>query len=300
MVSGQITIQGEGKVVGGLFTLKTADGELLQTYCIDFGHGVDTSAKVQYQEADWKSSSLGAKGKTDAAAKIRWILENSYPHVKDLGALAKTAGISGEFTEQDAAAGTQAAIWHFSDGKKATPDDPQGAALTAYLLSDKNKGIAAEPKPSLSLTPESVAGKSGGKLGPFTVNSSADEVKLSVVSGPATVAVVDKDGKPLASLKGPIAKDTQFFLDVPAGDGRRLRLGDGRRLHRGAERPRLPEQGLHRRQAQPDDDPGGLGEGQRLRHGQGQVDPGEGPAARGHLQGGLRRERRRGDRHQHR
>ncbi|GGV31889.1 TQXA domain-containing protein [Kitasatospora herbaricolor] len=217
MVSGQITIQGEGKVAGGLFTLKTADGELLQTYCIDFGHGVDTTAKVQYQEADWKSSSLGAKGKTDAAAKIRWILENSYPHVKDLGALAKTAGITGEFTEQDAAAGTQAAIWHFSDGKKATPDDPQGAALTAYLLSDKNKGIAAEPKPSLSLTPESVAGKSGGKLGPFTVNSSADEVKLSVSGGPATVAVVDKDGKPLASLKGPIAKDTQFFLDVPAG-----------------------------------------------------------------------------------
>ncbi|MFD0279324.1 Cys-Gln thioester bond-forming surface protein [Kitasatospora sp. NPDC127111] len=216
MVSEEVIVDGQG-VQGGLFTLKTANGEI-QTYCIDFGHPVNTNDGVEYQESDWKSSSLGGKDKAPAAAKIRWILENSYPQVKDLKKLADAAGVKGDLTEQDAAAGTQAAIWNFSDGKNAVPTDPQAKQLRDYLVSDANKGIAAEPKPSLSLTPDSVSGKPGNKLGPFTVNSSASEVKLSV-SGDAKdkVKLVDKDGKPVTGLTGPVAKDTQLFLDVPAG-----------------------------------------------------------------------------------
>ncbi len=216
MESEEISVEPGRSVQGGLFTLKTENGTI-QTYCIDIDHGVDTDGKVEYQEADWKSSSLGAANKADAAAKIRWILENSYPKVTDLAVLAKTVGAA-ELSKEDAAAGTQAAIWHFSDGKKlAMPKNANAKKLTEYLVGDRNKGIAAEPKPSLALTPESVAGMPGTKLGPFTLNSSANEVKLAVSGDTAgKAALVDKDGKPIAALKGPIAKDTQFFLDVPA------------------------------------------------------------------------------------
>lgn len=162
-------------------------------------------------------ASLGGKNKVEAASKIRWILENSYPQVKDLTALGKTVGVDG-LTAEDAAAGTQAAIWKFSDNKNATPRNAKAKKLRDYLLGDANKGIAAEPNPSLTLNPDSVSGKSGNKLGPFTLKSSAAEVKLTVTGDAADkVKVVDKDGKPVgATLTGPI-KDTQLFLDVPAG-----------------------------------------------------------------------------------
>ncbi|MGW2377200.1 MULTISPECIES: Cys-Gln thioester bond-forming surface protein [Kitasatospora] len=202
----------------GLFTLKTADGEL-KTYCIDFGFPVDIHAKdpIKYQEADWSASSLGSPKRAEPASKIRWILENSYPKVSE-SSLATALNIPG-LTAEDAAAGTQAAIWKFSDGKDASPHSEAATKLRDYLISGANKGIAAEPKPSLSLTPDSVSGKSGSKLGPIVLNSSANEVKLAVTGDAADKAkLVDKDGKPVgATLTGPIAKDTQLFVDVPAG-----------------------------------------------------------------------------------
>lgn len=216
MEAEEIAVDGHG-LQGGLFTLKTPNGSI-QTYCIDIDHPVNITSGVEYQESDWKSSSLGAKEKAQDAAKIRWILENSYPQVTDLVKLAKDAGVDGQLTKEDAAAGTQAAIWKFSDGKNAIPKDSQAKQLRDYLVSDKNKGIAAEPKPSLSLTPDSVSGKPGNKLGPFTINSSASEVKLAVAGDASGKAkLVDKDGKPVTGLTGPVAKDTQLFLDVPAG-----------------------------------------------------------------------------------
>ncbi|MFD0398634.1 Cys-Gln thioester bond-forming surface protein [Kitasatospora sp. NPDC127121] len=216
MVGEKIDVEGKGTVDGGLFTLKTSNGEI-QTYCIDFDNPVYLDSAAKYQESDWKSSSLGGKNKVEAASKIRWILENSYPQVKDLTALGKTVGVDG-LTAEDAAAGTQAAIWKFSDNKNATPRNAKAKKLRDYLLGDANKGIAAEPNPSLTLNPDSVSGKSGNKLGPFTLKSSAAEVKLTVTGDAADkVKVVDKDGKPVgATLTGPI-KETQLFLDVPAG-----------------------------------------------------------------------------------
>ncbi|KOV38956.1 hypothetical protein ADK60_01460 [Streptomyces sp. XY431] len=217
LMSEEIAIEGSHSIQGGLFTLKTADGEI-KTYCIDIDHPVDITKAIEYRESDWKSSSLGRPEKAQDASKIRWILENSYPQVTDLKKLATDAGVKGELTKEDAAAGTQAAIWKFSDGKNAVPVDAEAKQLRDYLVSEKNKGIAAEPKPSLSLTPDSVSGKPGTKLGPFTLNSSANEVKLALAGDAADkVKLVDKDNKPVSDLAGPIAKDTQLWLDVPAG-----------------------------------------------------------------------------------
>ncbi|MFF2079922.1 Cys-Gln thioester bond-forming surface protein [Kitasatospora sp. NPDC058162] len=213
MVSEKVDVVGKGTVDAGLFTLKTKDG-LLQTYCIDADNPVYLNSGAEYHEADWGASSLGANAK---APMIRWILDNSYPHV-NLTALATAVGVD-SLTAEEAAAGTQAAIWKFSDDKSVTLHNANATSLRDYLISDKNKGIAAEPKPSLTLTPDSVSGKSGSKIGPFVLNSSAAEVKLTVAGSAADKAkLVDKDGKPVgATLAGPVAKDTQLFLDVPGG-----------------------------------------------------------------------------------
>ncbi len=214
MFGERVDVQGKDSVEAGLFTLKTASGELLQTYCIDFDNPVYLNSKAKYHEADWSASSLNSNAN---APKIRWILENSYPQAP-IDALRKAIG-DNELSEKDAAAGTQSAIWKFSDNKVATPRNEHAKKLRDYLTGDANKGVAAEPKPSLTLTPDSVSGKSGAKLGPFTLNSSANEVKLAV-SGDAAdkIKVLDKDGKPVnGTLTGPIAKDTQLFLDVPGG-----------------------------------------------------------------------------------
>ncbi|MFJ9697515.1 Cys-Gln thioester bond-forming surface protein [Kitasatospora sp. NPDC101183] len=210
----RVDVKGKDSVDAGLFTLKTASGELLQTYCIDFDNPVYLDSKAKYHEADWSASSLNSNAN---APKIRWILENSYPQAS-IGALRTAIG-DNELSEKDAAAGTQAAIWKFSDNKDATPRNEHAKKLRDYLTGEKNKGVAAEPKPSLTLTPDSVSGKSGSKLGPFVLNTSATEVKLAVAGDAADkIKLLDKDGKQLnGALTGPIAKDTQLFLDVPGG-----------------------------------------------------------------------------------
>ncbi|MFH8386608.1 Cys-Gln thioester bond-forming surface protein [Kitasatospora sp. NPDC018058] len=214
MLGEKVDVQGRGVVDAGLFTLKTAAGDKLQTYCIDFDNPVYLDSGAKYHEADWASSSLNSNAN---APKIRWILDNSYPQA-NLTSLAAAIHVD-SLSDEDAAAGTQSAIWKFSDNKTATPRTENAKKLRDYLTSDANKGVAAEPKPSLTLTPDSVSGKSGSKIGPFVLNSSANEVKLAV-SGDASdkAKLVDKDGKPVnGTLAGPIAKDTQLFLDVPAG-----------------------------------------------------------------------------------
>lgn len=201
-------------VDGGLFTLKTDAGEKLRTYCIDFDNPVYLDSSAKYHEADWAASSLNSNAN---AAKIRWILDNSYPQAT-LASLITNSHIDG-LSEADAAAGTQAAIWKFSDNKNAIPRNEKAKKLRDYLVGDANKGVAAEPKPSLTISPDSASGKSGGKLGPFLLNSSANEVKLSVTGDAADkIKLLDKDNKPVGgSLAGPIGKDTPLFLDVPAG-----------------------------------------------------------------------------------
>lgn len=71
--------------------------------------------------------------------------------MNDLAALAKKAGVRGQLTEQDAAAGTQVAIWRHSDGVDVDALDPQAEQLADYL--EKKAKKAAEPQASLTLDP---------------------------------------------------------------------------------------------------------------------------------------------------
>ncbi|MEU8619441.1 Cys-Gln thioester bond-forming surface protein [Streptomyces sp. NPDC048623] len=194
------------KVSAGLFEMDVESGGSIQTYCIDLYTGAKTGQ--EYKEVGWDQSSLH---NNQDAGKIRWILQNSYPQVNDLASLAKKAGAK-KLTERTAAAATQAAIWHFSDKVEAVPVNAEAAKLTKYL-EEKAVGLD-EPTASLSLSPASVSGKAGGRLGPVTVNTNSGTAKVSLAPGaPAGVKIVDKDGKAVTD----VADGSKVYFDVPAG-----------------------------------------------------------------------------------
>ncbi|MFF8601476.1 Cys-Gln thioester bond-forming surface protein [Streptomyces sp. NPDC015232] len=194
------------KVSAGLFEMSVKPGGFIQTYCIDLYTGAKTGQ--EYKEVGWDQSSLH---NNKDAGKIRWILQNSYPQVNDLTSLAAKAGAA-KLTEKTAAAATQAAIWHFSDDVEAVPVNADAAKLTKYL---EDKAVELdEPTASLSLSPSSVAGKAGGRLGPITVDTNSGTAKVSLAPGaPAGVTIVDKDGKAVTD----VADGSKVYFDVPAG-----------------------------------------------------------------------------------
>ncbi|MGP4050958.1 Cys-Gln thioester bond-forming surface protein [Streptomyces sp. 2A115] len=207
--SGTAVIHENGEdqqVSAGLFEMSVDNGGTLQTYCVDIHTPTQKDAK--YQEMPWSGTSLN--GNPDAG-RIRWILQNSYPQVNDLAALAQKAGVSG-LTEQDAAAGTQVAIWRYSDGADVEAVDPQAERLADYL--QRSARNLAEPRASLTLDPAAVSGRTGELLGPVTVHTNADGVTVTPPADAANgVRVVDKDGKEVTSA----ADGSELFFDVPEG-----------------------------------------------------------------------------------
>ncbi|MDJ0340068.1 Cys-Gln thioester bond-forming surface protein [Streptomyces sp. H10-C2] len=195
-------------VSAGLFSMAVDGGGSIQTYCIDIGN--HTRPEAKYREAGWSETSLQ---KNPQASKINWILQHSYPQVTDLAALATASG-SGPLTAKTASAGTQVAIWRLSDGAKAEAVDKSAEQLADYLAGPANTGVQ-EPKASLTLSPSAVSGKSGGKIGPVTVHTSADSANVSLASdAPAGVSVVDAKGQKVTK---PVKNGDQLFFNVPAG-----------------------------------------------------------------------------------
>ncbi|MFI6334592.1 TQXA domain-containing protein [Streptomyces sp. NPDC050535] len=192
-------------VSAGLFEMSVDNGGTLQTYCVDLYNPTQKDAK--YQETAWSGTSLN--GNADAG-RIRWILQNSYPQVNNLAALAEKAGADG-LTEQDAAAGTQVAIWRYSDDADVDAVDPRAEKLADYL--EKNARNLAEPAASLTLDSPAVSGHAGEKLGPVTVHTNADSVTVTPPADAATsgVKIVDEDGKELTSA----TDGSRLYFDVP-------------------------------------------------------------------------------------
>ncbi|MET9829157.1 Cys-Gln thioester bond-forming surface protein [Streptomyces sp. NPDC006385] len=197
---------GDQEISAGLFEMSVDGGGTLQTYCVDIHN--PTQRDARYHETPWSGTSLGAN---KDAGKIRWILQNSYPQVNDLAALAAEAGVKGTLTEQDAAAGTQVAIWRYSDGVEVDALDPQAEQLADHL--EKNARGVEEPRASLTLDPPAVSGHPGERLGPVTVHTDADSVTVTPPADAATsgVRIVDKDGKAVTSA----ADGGQVFFEVP-------------------------------------------------------------------------------------
>ncbi|MET9072103.1 Cys-Gln thioester bond-forming surface protein [Streptomyces sp. NPDC004232] len=196
---------GDQRVEAGLFEMSVDGGGTLQTYCVDLR--TPTQRDAPYQETPWSSTSLGTNKN---AGKVRWILQHSYPQVNDLVTLARKAG-AGNLTEQDAAAGTQVAIWRYSDGAKVDAVDPQAEKLADYL--DRSARALAEPQASLTLDPPAVSGRPGAPLGPVTVHTNAASVAVgppadAAISG---VRITDKTGKAVTTAKN----GSRLYFDVP-------------------------------------------------------------------------------------
>ncbi|WP_307835324.1 TQXA domain-containing protein [Streptomyces adelaidensis] len=193
----------EQQLPAGLFEMFVDGGGTLQTYCVDVQNPTQKDAK--YQETPWSGTSLNAN---KDAGKIRWILRNSYPQVNDLAALAAKAGAKG-LTEEDAAAGTQVAIWRYSDGAEVTALDPQAEKLADYL--EKSARNLAEPAASLTLDPPALSGRAGERLGPVTVHTNADGVTVTPPSETDGAKVVDADGEAVTSA----GDGTELYFEVP-------------------------------------------------------------------------------------
>ncbi|MGW9397316.1 Cys-Gln thioester bond-forming surface protein [Streptomyces sp. NPDC055642] len=197
---------GDTHVSAGLFEMSVEGGGMLQTYCVDVHTPTQKDAK--YHETAWSGTSLGIN---EDAGRIRWILRNSYPQVNDLAALAEKAGVRGRLTEQDAAAGTQVAIWRYSDDVDVDAVDPQAEQLADYL--QKNARDQSEPKASLTLDPPAVSGRPGERVGPVTVRTDARSVTVSPPADAAAagVRIVDEKGAPVTTA----ADGSKIFFEVP-------------------------------------------------------------------------------------
>ncbi|MEV6653578.1 Cys-Gln thioester bond-forming surface protein [Streptomyces sp. NPDC051219] len=195
------------QIPAGLFEMRVDDGGTLQTYCIDIHNPTQKEAK--YVETPWKGTSLNNNAD---AGRIRWILQNSYPQVNDLDGLARAAGAT-VLSKETAAAGTQVAIWRFSNGAHVEALDPQAEKLADHL--QKKAKNLAEPKASLTLETNAVSGKAGERLGPVTVRTDAQYVTVAAATDLAHpgVRIVGRDGKPVTAA----TNGAQLFFDVPAG-----------------------------------------------------------------------------------
>src|SRR6266508_1666456 len=126
-----------------LYRLELEDGGTLKTYCINFGPNAHSD--VPYGEVSWDESGL----EPDRVKKINWILRNSYPFKGDLEELATKFGIDGDLDADDAIAGTQAAIWSFSDPIELDEGNSDTIKkIFDYLTGEANTG---EDEPTVSL-----------------------------------------------------------------------------------------------------------------------------------------------------
>jgi TQXA domain-containing protein/LPXTG-motif cell wall-anchored protein len=161
------------------------------------------------------------------SGKVLWILKHSYPSLSV--DKVKDAFKIKNLDKQDIVGATQAAIWHFSDGAQlADTKENDGEMVELYKRFLAEAQPEAEPKPTLVIEPESQSGKSGDKIGPFKVTTTAPEVKLTA-NLPEGVTITDAEGKPLAvqkkgdnlAVQGTGDKISEFFVNVPkdAKDG---------------------------------------------------------------------------------
>lgn len=206
-----------------LIGLKVIDGDAVkvQAYCVELPTPLKNTLGLK--EVPWdqhpNTDSLFRKNPDRNREKVNWILHHSYPEKKPKEIIS---GL--DLDQKEAIAGTQAAVWHFSDGATLDPDRTKNddvVKLYEYLTGKDNVGLDEQPKPTLKVDPTFKEGKAGEKIGPFTVTTTADQVKVKGKL-PKGVTITDKDGKPLeqvsdAELKAAALGDkvTEFFVNVP-------------------------------------------------------------------------------------
>jgi TQXA domain-containing protein len=209
----------------GLLGFRLSDGTTLGVYCVEIRTTIDYDQPMV--EKDWADHPAADSPFTANQAAINWILHNGYPVVSTGQLASRLAGngatLTGGLSDEEAIAGTQAAIWHLSDATDLDRENPvpgQAAAgrdvlaLYDYLTGPDNVGIGEQPAASLKIEPDSLAGAAGQRIGPFTVRTNGSVEKLTA-DLPDGVRVVDESGAELDAAE--IKDGTRLFIDVPAG-----------------------------------------------------------------------------------
>jgi TQXA domain-containing protein len=184
---------------GGLFEI-TIDGETeAKAYCIDIATGI--SGNPTYEESDWDTSDI------ENLATVEAILANYYPNGNG------PEGFTLVGSNAEKARGTQAAIWHFTDGFDLStgPGDNPANVVDNYetILAAVEAGLDGfgEPTVTLSITPPaSTEGNVGTVVGPYVVDTSAAVVVVTPSEG---VSLVDSEGSPIT---GDIVDGTELYL----------------------------------------------------------------------------------------
>ncbi|SFP87574.1 LPXTG-motif cell wall anchor domain-containing protein/TQXA domain-containing protein [Amycolatopsis arida] len=202
-----------------LFSIKLDGGEKLVTYCIQVH--VDALTDVDMIERPWDGFPDKESPFHKNRDKINWVLHHSYPAIElaDLEKKLTDEGISftGGLDQKEAITGTQAAVWHFSDGKDlkkvAAPDESAAdvKSLYDYLTGVENKGVGEQPTPALEVSPAKAEGKAGSRVGPFTVRTTG-QINELVTELPEGVEITDADGKEIAPED--IKDGTELYFDV--------------------------------------------------------------------------------------
>ncbi|MFD2397804.1 thioester domain-containing protein [Prauserella oleivorans] len=161
--------QGYGEMSTTLFTLDLDGGNSLRAYCVEIDVRIDPARGLS--EQPWDGFPNPGSPFHDHRDKINWVLHHGYPAV-DIESLEQTLAESGievrdGLSEREAITATQAAVWHFSDGKDINRDNPVPHAPEAaddvlglydYLTGEDNVGIGDQPAPALDVSPGELTG----------------------------------------------------------------------------------------------------------------------------------------------
>ncbi|WP_007025449.1 thioester domain-containing protein [Saccharomonospora iraqiensis] len=210
-----------------LFALDLEGGNSIRAYCVEISVAVDPERSLH--ESPWDEFPDAESPFHENRDRISWVLHHGYPSV-EVDALADTltgagAELHDGLSEKEAITGTQAAVWHFSDGLDLDRDDPSTGddaadadvlALYDHLTGEANVGTGEQPTPALEITPETASGVAGEPIGPFTVATTGE---ITEITGelPDGVTLTDADGAELAAED--LADGSEVYLDVPTGTG---------------------------------------------------------------------------------
>jgi TQXA domain-containing protein/LPXTG-motif cell wall-anchored protein len=163
--------------------------ETLVVYCIDIHTPLDTESP--YTEGDWEESEVAN------LEEVRWVLFNGFPNVAAEELIESSgAEVNPDWSDEEVAevayAGTQAAVWHFTDAWDLLEDNPvkggnngeDEAVLAVYQHLTEETGRVPDPSEfTVDLEGEESATYADGRFGPYTIRSNAGPVELTAEGG---------------------------------------------------------------------------------------------------------------------
>lgn len=194
-------------VATALYSLRTGNDDAVRAYTAS--PDGEVRRRAAYVESGWSDSPEGD------ADRARWIVAHSYPH-RDLLELSVDIGLP--LGEEQAIAGTQAALWRVLSGTEPDREANDGAVLALYdHLIGAEGTLPPGPRP-LTVAPDHLEATAPQEpLGPLTVSSTGDGPLKVSLSGAPAAWLVDAQGRQTDRA----ADGDELYLDVspsvPAG-----------------------------------------------------------------------------------